>query len=105
MCYFCKRNYQKPATAGKLRDVVQFTTLDNFQSSIYIKIKSVFFALTELLNYFCKIKVRKIIANKNYFEDFLKEQPQKVQDKIYNIVKDIDTLKRISSNYLILYHQ
>ena len=38
------------------------------------------------------MKVRQVIAYKNYFEDFLKNQPQKVQDKIYKI--------RVPSNYL-----
>ena len=28
-------------------------------------------------------KVRKVIAYENYFEDFLKKQPEKVQDKIF----------------------
>lgn len=28
-------------------------------------------------------KIRKIIAYKHYFEDFLSKQPQKVQDKIF----------------------
>jgi phage-related protein len=45
-------------------------------------------------------KVREVIAYKNYFEDFLKEQPQKVQDKIYKIIEAIETLERVPSNYL-----
>ena len=39
------------------------------------------------------MKVRQVIAYKNYFEDFLKNQPQKVQDKIYKIIEAIETLK------------
>ena len=31
-------------------------------------------------------KIREIIAYKNYFENFLKEQPLKVQDKIFRLV-------------------
>ena len=45
-------------------------------------------------------KVREVIAYKNYFEDFLKEQPRKVQDKIFKIIEVIETLERIPSNYL-----
>ena len=32
-------------------------------------------------------KVREVIAYKNYFEDFLKTQPTKVQDKIFKIIE------------------
>ena len=46
------------------------------------------------------MKVREVIAYKNYFEDFLKSQPQKVQDKIYKIIEAIETLERVPSNYL-----
>src|SRR5690606_21851448 len=33
------------------------------------------------------MKVREVIAFKNYFEDFLSEQPINVQDKIYKIIE------------------
>lgn len=46
------------------------------------------------------MKVREVIAYKNYFEDFLQEQPKKVQDKIYKIIEAIETLERVPSNYL-----
>ena len=46
------------------------------------------------------MKVRQVIAYKNYFEDFLKSQQQKVQDKIYKIIEAIETLERVPSNYL-----
>jgi phage-related protein len=46
------------------------------------------------------MKVRQVIAYKNYFEDFLKNQPQKVQNKIYKIIEAIETLERVPSNYL-----
>ena len=46
------------------------------------------------------MKVREVIAYENYFEDFLKSQPQKVQDKIYKIIEAIETLERVPSNYL-----
>jgi phage-related protein len=46
------------------------------------------------------MKVRQVIAYKNYFEDFLKSQPQKVQDKIYKIIEAIETLERVPSNFL-----
>jgi phage-related protein len=45
-------------------------------------------------------RIRQVIAYKNYFEDFLLEQPKKVQDKIYKIVEAIETLERIPANYL-----
>ncbi len=45
-------------------------------------------------------KVREVIAYKNYFEDFLKEQPKKVQDKIFKIIEAIETLERVPANYL-----
>ena len=46
------------------------------------------------------MKVREVIAFKNYFEDFLSEQPIKVQDKIFKIIEAIETLERVPSNYL-----
>ena len=46
------------------------------------------------------MKVREVIAYKSYFEDFLKEQPQKVQDKIFKIIEAIETLERVPSSYL-----
>ena len=45
-------------------------------------------------------KIRTVIAYQNYFEDFLKRQPRKVQDKIFKIIEAIETLERIPSNYL-----
>jgi len=44
--------------------------------------------------------VREVIAYKNYFEEFLKEQPQKVQDKIFKVIEAIETLERVPTNYL-----
>lgn len=46
------------------------------------------------------MRVREVIAYKKYFENFLKEQPVKVQDKIFKIIEAIETLERIPSNYL-----
>ena len=46
------------------------------------------------------MKVREVIAYKNYFKDFLISQPQKVQDKIFKIIEAIETLERIPSNYI-----
>jgi len=45
-------------------------------------------------------KVRKVVAYKNYFEDFLLSQPKKVQDKIFKVIEIIETYERIPSNYL-----
>lgn len=49
-------------------------------------------------------KVREVIAYKNYFEDFLNEQPKKVQDKIFKIIEAIETLERVPANYLKAMH-
>lgn len=45
-------------------------------------------------------KVREVIAYKHYFEEFLLEQPTKIQDKIYKIIEIIETYERVPSNYL-----
>lgn len=45
-------------------------------------------------------KVREVITYKHYFEDFLKSQPLKVQDKIFKIIEAIETLERVPVNYL-----
>jgi hypothetical protein len=47
-------------------------------------------------------QIREIIAYKFYFEDFLKGQPIKVQNKIFKILEAIETLERIPTNYLKL---
>jgi phage-related protein len=41
-----------------------------------------------------------VIAYKNYFEDFLRQQPKKVQDKIFKIIEAIEILERVPLNYL-----
>lgn|SRR5690606_27243424 len=46
------------------------------------------------------MKVREVIAFKDYFENFLIAQPKKVQDKIFKIIEAIETLERVPSNYL-----
>jgi phage-related protein len=46
------------------------------------------------------MKIREVIAYENHFEDFLLEQPIKVQDKIFKIIEAIETLERVPSNYL-----
>ncbi len=45
-------------------------------------------------------KVRQVIAYQNHFEDFLKNQPVKVQDKIYKIIEAIEIFERVPANYL-----
>lgn len=45
-------------------------------------------------------KVREIVAYKNYFEDFLRKQNSKVQNKIYKILEAIETLEHIPQRYL-----
>jgi phage-related protein len=44
-------------------------------------------------------KIREIVAFKNYFENFLLEQPEKVQNKIYKILEAIEILEQIPSRY------
>ncbi|MCF2492521.1 type II toxin-antitoxin system RelE/ParE family toxin [Dyadobacter chenhuakuii] len=45
-------------------------------------------------------KIRTITFYKHYFEEFIKEQTPKVQDKIYGVLLAITTLERIPSSYL-----
>ena len=45
-------------------------------------------------------KIRIIISYKNYFEDFLRIQPVKVQNKIFKILEIIEYQQRIPSKYL-----
>ncbi len=45
-------------------------------------------------------KIRQVVAYKNYFEDFLAEQPIKIQNKIFKIIEAIETLERIPTSYL-----
>ena len=45
-------------------------------------------------------KVREVIAYKEYFEDFLKSQTIKVQDKIFKVIEIIETYERVPSQYL-----
>ncbi|MEA3495706.1 MAG: type II toxin-antitoxin system RelE/ParE family toxin [Bacteroidota bacterium] len=54
-------------------------------------------AFTKLLSYLC---VNQVIAYKDYFEDFLVKQPEKVQNKIYKVIEAIETLERVPKNYL-----
>lgn len=45
-------------------------------------------------------RIRTVIAYKDYFKEFLIEQPQKVQDKIYKIIEIIEFQQRIPEKYL-----
>lgn len=45
-------------------------------------------------------KVREVVEFENHFSKFLKQQPVKVQDKIFKIIEAIETLERVPSNYL-----
>jgi len=46
------------------------------------------------------MKIRTVIAYKDYFENFILTQPQKVQDKVFKIIEAVEFLERIPSNYL-----
>ncbi len=46
------------------------------------------------------MKVREVVAYKDYFETFLRKQPTKVQDKIFKVIEAIETLERVPANYL-----
>jgi phage-related protein len=45
-------------------------------------------------------KIRTIIAYRHYFEDFLRGQPVKVQNKIYKILEIIEFQQSIPSKYI-----
>lgn len=46
------------------------------------------------------MKYRNVIAYKNYFEDFFKEQTRKVQDKIIKVLDILETVERVPATYL-----
>ncbi len=45
-------------------------------------------------------RIRKVVAYKDYFKEFLIVQPQKVQDKIFKIIEIIEFQQRIPEKYL-----
>jgi phage-related protein len=45
-------------------------------------------------------KIRKIVAYKDYFEEFLVKQPIKVQNKIYKILEIIEYQQHIPAKYI-----
>jgi hypothetical protein len=45
-------------------------------------------------------KVRQVVGFETHFSDFLKKQPEKVQNEIFKIIEAIETLEKIPSNYL-----
>jgi phage-related protein len=45
-------------------------------------------------------KVREVVEFETHFSDFLKQQPEKVQNKIFKIIEAIETLERVPKNYL-----
>ena len=46
------------------------------------------------------MKVRTVIAYKNYFIDFVKSLPEKLQDKITKTILYVETLQMIPEKYL-----
>lgn len=42
-------------------------------------------------------KIREVIAYGNYFEEFLINQPSKVQDKIFKVIEIIETYQQVPS--------
>jgi len=45
-------------------------------------------------------KIREVVAYKNHFEEFLKSQPIKLQDKIFKIIEAVETIEMIPAQYL-----
>ncbi|HOX77866.1 MAG TPA: type II toxin-antitoxin system RelE/ParE family toxin [Bacteroidales bacterium] len=45
-------------------------------------------------------KIREIVSYKGYFEDFLRKQPEKVQNKIFKILEIIEFQQHIPSTFL-----
>lgn len=45
-------------------------------------------------------KIREVVAYENHFSDFLKAQPEQVQNIIFKMIEAIETLERVPSNYL-----
>lgn len=46
------------------------------------------------------MKFREVVTYKNYFEDFFKVQPRKVQDKIIKVLDILETVERVPVSYL-----
>lgn len=46
------------------------------------------------------MKLREVITYKSYFDNFFKDQPQKVRDKIIKILDIIEQVERIPTTYL-----
>jgi hypothetical protein len=40
-------------------------------------------------------KVREVITYQDHFENFLRKQTEKVQNKIYKVIEAIETLERV----------
>lgn len=57
-------------------------------------------AYMSFINYLCNMKLREVITYKSYFDDFFKDQPQKVRDKIIKILDIIEQVERIPTTYL-----
>jgi hypothetical protein len=45
-------------------------------------------------------KVREVIAYQGHFENFLRKQTEKVQNKIYKVIEAIETFERVPETYL-----
>ena len=45
-------------------------------------------------------RVRQVVEFENHFSSFLKEQPIRVQNKIFKVIEAIETLERVPSSYL-----
>lgn len=46
------------------------------------------------------MKIREVVTYKNYFEDFFKNQPRKVQDKIIKVLDILENVERVPITYL-----
>ncbi|MFN6020536.1 MAG: type II toxin-antitoxin system RelE/ParE family toxin [Bacteroidota bacterium] len=45
-------------------------------------------------------KVREVVEFENHFSEFLKKQPENVQNLIFKLIEAIEMLERIPGNYL-----
>lgn len=58
------------------------------------------FANMCIINYICGVKVRRVIAYRHYFIDFMKSIPEKLQDKITKAILYVEMQQIVPEKYL-----